>query len=254
MKIAAISVTVIASIAVYMLVVKADPAQAQVAEKAADYTALKATFAERFPHIQLESIKPSPLPGLLEIRQGTLVAYLTEDGRYLLQGEVIDLERNVSLTEEAASEIRKDLIGGAEKDAMVVFGPDKPQYSVAVFTDIDCTFCRKLHREIGEYAAEGIEIRYLMYPRGGPGSQSWEKAQHVMCAPNQNEAMTLAKNNQPVEARQCSSASVVADSYKLGAEIGLRGTPAIITDDGMLISGYLPPKELKRRLDEAALN
>ncbi|MEO0996249.1 MAG: DsbC family protein, partial [Pseudomonadota bacterium] len=111
-----------------------------------------------------------------------------------------------------------------------------------------CTFCRKLHREIQQYTDAGIEIRYLMYPRGGPGSRAWAKAEDVLCSEDRNDAMTRAKNDEPVEAPSCAAASVVMDHYRLGQEVGLRGTPAIVLGDGEMISGYLPANELAARL------
>ncbi|MEM7278862.1 MAG: disulfide isomerase DsbC N-terminal domain-containing protein, partial [Pseudomonadota bacterium] len=114
--------------------------------QAASLDEVRAEFSEKFPQIKPESIRKGPVDGLLEIRQGTLIAYLTEDGRYLFQGALIDLDSNVNLTDVAASGGRKDLMQASNEDAQIVFAPEKPRYSVAVFTDIDCTFCRKLHR------------------------------------------------------------------------------------------------------------
>lgn len=244
----------IAAIALSALVTVFAVMDSRADASADEYAAVRAEFAKHIPTFELESIKPGPVPGLLEIRRGTLVAYLSDDGRYLFQGELIDLVSGTNMTDKAASATRADMLAAASADTMVVFGPEKPTHTVAVFTDIDCGFCRKLHRQIGEYAAEGIEIRYLLYPRSGPGSESWSKAVDVMCAEDQNEAMTLAKSDQPVRSSNCALAKTVSDSYSLGGEIGLRGTPAIVTDDGTLISGYLPPKELKARLDAATLN
>ena len=51
----------------------------------------------------------------------------------------------------------------------ITFSPEEVKYSVSIFTDIDCTYCRRLHSEIDEYLAAGIEVRYFLYPRGGPG-------------------------------------------------------------------------------------
>ncbi len=219
--------------------------------QAASLDEVRAEFSEKFPQIKPESIHKGPVEGLLEIRQGTLVAYLTEDGRYLFQGALIDLDSNVNLTDVAASGGRKDLMQASNEDAQIVFAPEKPRYSVAVFTDIDCTFCRKLHREITAYQQEGIEIRYLLYPRGGPGSKSWQKAEDVMCADDRNRAITAAKNDQLVLSKACSAATMVADSYRLGQEVGLQGTPALVLDSGELVSGYLSAKDLLRKLQSA---
>ena len=214
--------------------------------------AVKAKFTERFPQIRSESIHTGPLDGLLEIREGTLVAYLTDDGRYLFQGELIDLETDTNLTQKSAGIARKAMMADTPPSAEIVFSPDgAAKYSVTVFTDIDCTFCRKLHRQIDEYLAAGIEVRYLLYPRGGPGSLSWTKAEDVLCANDRNVAITMAKNDEVVTSGECAESSLVMESYRLGSRVGLQGTPAIVLEDGQIISGYLPPGELEKRLDES---
>lgn len=213
---------------------------------------VRAKFVERFPHVKPENVTAGPIEGILIVRQGTMVVYLSEDGRYLFQGDLIDLDTNVNLTDKEASFARKDIMDGVDEKTMIVFGPDEPQHSVAIFTDIDCGFCRKLHSEIDQYVAEGIEVRYMLYPRGGPGSPSWKKAEEVACAADRNEAITLAKNDKPVVAKACPAAATVAEHYRLGQEVGLRGTPAMVLGDGELVSGYLPANELARRLASLA--
>jgi thiol:disulfide interchange protein DsbC len=121
------------------------------------------------------------------------------------------------------------------------------QHSVSVFTDIDCTFCRRLHSQIDDYMDQGIEIRYFLYPRNGPTSPSWAKAEKVWCADDRNEALTLAKLDKEYPTHTCDS-SIVSNHYLIGQDVGLRGTPAIVLDDGTLFSGYLPPAQLKEAI------
>jgi thiol:disulfide interchange protein DsbC len=90
-----------------------------------------------------------------------------------------------------------------------------------------------------------------MYPRNGPTSHAWATAEHVWCANDRNSALTAAKNDQQFEFSNCNS-SVVQNQYQMGQDVGLSGTPAIVLDDGTLISGYLPPDQLRARLDQAA--
>ncbi len=214
-----------------------------------DLDAVKAKFVERFPQVKAESIHTGPLDGLLEIREGTMVAYLSDDGRYLFQGDLIDLETDTNLTQKSAGIARAKLMADVPAAAEIVFSPEgEARHSVTVFTDIDCTFCRKLHQRMDEYLSAGIEVRYLMYPRSGPGSPSWDKAENVICAKDRNRAITMAKNDEVVVSDDCVEASVLMDSYRLGAAVGLSGTPAIVFSDGQIVSGYLPPAELIRRL------
>ena len=208
-------------------------------------------LAGMFESIAADDVKPSPIDGWYMIQKGSLVAYISEDGRYLLQGDLIDLNTQVNLSEESRTDARRDLMSQVPDDEVILFSPDEVQYTVSVFTDVDCTYCRRLHSQIEQYMANGIEVRYLLYPRGGPASAAWNTSEAVWCAKDRGEALTLAKLGREVDSSSC-DASAVQDHYVLGQEVGLSGTPAIVLDDGELIAGYLPPDALKMRLEQKA--
>jgi thiol:disulfide interchange protein DsbC len=207
--------------------------------------------AELFESIAPENVKSSPIDGWYTIQKGSLVAYISKDGRYLLQGDLIDLDTKVNLSEESRTDARRELMSRVPDNEVILFSPDEVKYSVTVFTDVDCTYCRRLHSQIEEYMANGIEIRYLLYPRGGPASASWNTSEAVWCARDRSEALTLAKLDREFESSSC-DASIVQDHYILGQEVGLAGTPAIVLDDGEMIAGYMPPDALKVRLEQKA--
>jgi thiol:disulfide interchange protein DsbC len=207
--------------------------------------------ADMFDSIAPENVKPSPIDGWYMIQKGSLVAYISQDGRYLLQGDLIDLDTKVNLSEESRTDARRELMSQVPDNEVILFSPDEVKYSVTVFTDVDCTYCRRLHSQIEQYMANGIEIRYLLYPRGGPASASWNTSEAVWCARDRGEALTLAKLDREFESSSC-DASIVQDHYVLGQEVGLAGTPAIVLDDGEMIAGYMPPDALKMRLEQKA--
>jgi thiol:disulfide interchange protein DsbC len=208
---------------------------------------VRTKVSSMFDEIKAEHIRPSPIGGWYTVRKGAIVAYISADGRYLLQGDLIDLDRQVNLSEAERNKARVELVVGIPAEQKITFTPDEVKYSITVFTDIDCTYCRKLHSQIDDYLAQGIEINYLLYPRNGPTSQSWVKAENVWCADDRNEALTLAKVDQSFETHSCDS-SMVGKHYAMGRDIGLTGTPAIVLSDGTLVSGYLPPEPLAERL------
>ena len=133
----------------------------------------------------------------------------------------------------------------------ILFSPVDPKYSVTIFTDVDCTYCRKLHAQINEYLDRGISVRYVLYPRNGPASRAWSKSEDVWCAKDRNEALTAAKLDRKFETSEC-DASMIGKHYALGQGVGLSGTPAIVLEDGTLIGGYLPPAALAGRLENAS--
>lgn len=217
----------------------------------ASLEAVRAKMNAMFEEIGPENISLSPVDGWYTVQKGSIVAYVSEDGRYLLQGDLIDLDQQVNLSERSRVKARKELISTVQDDQAILFSPTEIRYSVTVFTDVDCTYCRKLHSQIDDYLAHGIQIRYLLYPRNGPASRSWNTSEDVWCARDRNSALTAAKLDRDFETQNC-DASTITRHYMLGQDVGLNGTPAIVFDDGTLISGYLTPAALSSRLQQAA--
>lgn len=223
------------------------PLIVQAEEVSAELQAVRDSISLKFAEIAPEDILDSPIDGWYTVRKGAIIAYVSGDGRYLLQGDLIDLQSNANLSEESRNDARAKLMSTISEDDMIIFAPEKVEHVVSVFTDIDCTFCRRLHSQIDEYMANGIEIRYLLYPRNGPTSASWAKAESVWCADNRNEALTMAKQDEEYPTHTCDS-SIVSRHYAMGQNVGLRGTPAIVLEDGTLFSGYLQPDQLKKAI------
>ena len=131
---------------------------------------------------------------------------------------------------------------------MIVFSPDAPKHTITVFTDVECGYCRKLHSEIEQINKLGVRVRYMAYPRSGPGTPDWVKMESVWCSTDRKAAITQAKQDKEVKAATC--ATPVAKQYALGEQFGVRGTPAIFTNAGDYIGGYLPPQQLIEQLNE----
>ena len=226
-------------------------APAALAEEADEkLEAVRTKVSGMFDSIDPEHINRSPIEGWYAVQKGSIVAYVSEDGRYLLQGDLIDLDQGVNLSELSRNDARRDIVAGLPDEDAILFAPAEVKHSVTVFTDIDCTYCRKLHNEIDEYMAQGIAVRYVLYPRNGMRSRAWSTSENVWCASNRNLALTAAKQDREFETSSC-DASMVAKHYQLGQEIGLTGTPAIVTEDGELIAGYMPANALSMRLERA---
>lgn len=211
----------------------------------------RAAIAAKFPEVRPEQIAPSPVQGLYEVRIGSKIAYVSADGRYLLQGEIIDLDTDLNLTESRREGMRRDVLAGVSEAGMIVFAPaKKPASTITVFTDVDCGYCRKLHQQIAGYNARGIKVRYMYFPRSGPGTESWTTAEQVACAKDPRVALTRAKLGEKLKDKAC-KANPVAQHYEIGRDFGLQGTPAIILESGELIGGYLDPVELSKYMAEA---
>jgi len=210
----------------------------------------RAEIAAHIPGARAEELRSSPIPGVYELTRGTDIAYVTADGKYAFSGDLYDLGTNNNLTEQRRRELRIKRIAAVPESEMLIFGPKDPKYTITVFTDVDCPYCRKLHSQMAEYNRLGVRVRYLLFPRTGPNTPSWTKAEQVWCSADRNDALTRAKLGQELKTKPCSD-NTVAQTYALARDFAVQGTPAIIMADGEMLPGYLPPDTLLQHLKES---
>ncbi len=204
-------------------------------------------MSKKVPGTKPDDFRQSPVPGLWELARGADIVYITADAKYAVAGDLYEIATDTNVSERRRRDARLELLGSVPESQMLVYSPKDPKYTVTVFTDVDCGYCRKMHGEMAGYNELGIRVRYLFYPRSGPNSESWDKAVAVWCSPNRNDALTRAKRGESIKMSKCGKTPVDHD-YELGQEIGLRGTPAIVLANGDMLPGYLPPALLVKRL------
>ncbi|MBW8312265.1 MAG: thioredoxin fold domain-containing protein [Rhizobium sp.] len=227
----------------------AAPAKAAAATPAGD-AAIREALLGLAPGMEIGQISDSPIPGFREVAVGARVVYVSNDGKRLIQGALIDIASRENLTQASEAGLRQGLLASVGDDSRITFAAKQPRHEITVFTDIDCGYCRRLHSEIAEYNRLGITVNYLFYPRTGLGSESFDKAVSVWCAPDRRQAMTEAKAGKALPKADCTNP--VTRDYDLGRRIGLDGTPAIYAADGTQLGGYVAPAEMLARLDEIA--
>lgn len=207
-------------------------------------------IAKRIPGgARVDELRATPVGGIWELTRSGEIAYVSSDGRYAFSGDMIELASNVNFTEQHRRELRVRELAAVPESEMLIFSPKDPKYTVSVFTDVDCPFCRRLHAEIGEYNRLGIGVRYLLYPRNGPNSTSWTRAEQVWCSSNRNDSLTKAKQGQTLQSKTCTE-TPLARFWAMGQRFNIQGTPAIVLADGEMLPGYLPPDVLLKHLQE----
>jgi thiol:disulfide interchange protein DsbC len=219
---------------------------AHAAGSAADTAARKAIQTVA-PQAKIDAVESAPLPGYQQVIVGSHMLYVSDDGRYLMQGTLYDTQSKSDLTGSRLAIDHKKKVDAVPVSKRIVFAPaEKPKYKITVFTDLDCGYCRKLHSQIAEYNKRGIEVDYLFFPRTGINSPSYDKAVSVWCAKDRNAAFTAAKAGKNPTVAKCDNP--VAEEFTLGTQVGVDGTPTIFAPDGSRIGGYLSPDEMLSKL------
>jgi thiol:disulfide interchange protein DsbC len=204
---------------------------------------------KNFPGLSPDLVSASPVAGVYEVIIGAKLLYITEDARYLLDARIIDLNRKADISTPRINAVHLLALRRLGTDRMIRFDPpkDKTRYTVTVFTDLDCPYCRKMHAQIAEYNALGIAIHYLLYPRAGLNSPSYHKAVSVWCSDDRKAALTKAKTGAVIPAKTCDNP--VVKHMALGEQMGIRGTPSVVFPNGEVVMSYIPPKKMIQMLE-----
>ena len=209
-------------------------------------------LAAKMPGTRAEDLRATPVPGIYEVAHGAEVSYVSADGGFVFAGDLYQVSADgefPNLSEARRREARRELIAAVPEAQMIQFGPVDAAHQITVFTDVDCQWCQRMHAEVEEYNRLGIRVRYLSFPRTGPDTESWEKAEAVWCARDRNAALTAAKQGRSVSGDRCEAP--VASHYELGRRVGITGTPGVLFSSGEMIPGYLPPPRMLEAIEES---
>lgn len=223
---------------------QADNADSKTAQKIRD------ALAPHLPSAAQAGVKTTPMKGIFEVAVGGSVLYVSEDGRYVINGSMLDLQTRRNLSEETMSEVRKKLVDELGEDNMLVYMPEgKVKHTITVFTDIYCPYCRRLHNEMGEYKKAGVKVRYVFLPF--KGKRSYDTSVSVWCADKPQEALDKAKSGKDLPAKTCDNP--INKHKALGNSLSIRGTPAIMFENGQMNPGYLPAQQVIQQMQSMGL-
>jgi thiol:disulfide interchange protein DsbC len=203
---------------------------------------LRAALSKKVPDLADGEIAETQIPGVLELLSGGQLYYLTPDANYMLEGNLIDLDKRINITAQRKGTIHISSINAMPEEKMVVYSPKNATREITVFTDTSCPYCSKLHAEIDKILDAGIKVRYLLYPRAGLNSAAFNTLQSVWCADDQQQAMTDAKLGKNIKSATCENP--INEHIALAQQVGLRGTPLIYLDSGQMVNGYRPAEQL----------
>ena len=189
------------------------------------------------------SAVPTDMADIYWVTAEGLPSFFTDKaGKHIIQGQIIAVgaKAPVDISAALVASTAQEALKAVDKKDMVIYPAKGTTKAVIyVFTDADCGYCRKLHGEMEDINARGIEVRYLAWPRS---QESVPKMEAIWCSEDRKAAMDQGKTGANVQAPSC--ANPVQEQMALGARLGVRGTPAIFTEAGQQVGGYLPAAQL----------
>ncbi|ADZ89973.1 thioredoxin fold domain-containing protein [Marinomonas mediterranea] len=206
---------------------------------------IEKALQKAIPGAKIGSISEHSSAGLyvVSIENGPTL-HVTKDGKYFVLGDLYRVEDSGLVNETENAKMAK--VEAMPEDQMIVFKAKDEKAHITVFTDVDCGYCRMLHREVDQLNDLGITVRYMAYPRAGIGSPAYNTMVSIWCSDNPKYWMTQAKQGEEVPQNKCENP--VADQFNLGNSVGVRGTPSIVLSNGKFMPGYIEANRLAAEL------
>lgn len=212
------------------------------AAMADDKQAVSEAIQQNMPGIPIDSLEESPAKGIYELVSNGQIAYVTADGKYLIAGDLIDIENRRNITQAKQDQQRLSLLEGIADDRKLVYPAEGEQkHAITILTDPTCPFCDKLHKELPKLREAGVEVTYILTPRQGAGSKGFDLSSRVQCADEPKEALELAMAGKSVGGEACKN-ELIKQNMDLSGRLGMSGTPYTILPSGTALPGYRPAK------------
>jgi thiol:disulfide interchange protein DsbC len=205
-----------------------------------------------FPNLTAERIQPSQLNGFYEVLIQTPqyeILYISDDGRFIVQGEVTDLNTMTSLSNSRLTAIKKQILDNIDEADKIIFKAENEQYVIHVFTDVDCPYCVRLHANMAEMNALGITVKYLAAPLAQLHPQAQSKMERIWCAEDKRKAIHDYKSRRTLpRSEPCDNP--VAEQLAISQRLGVNGTPSIFFENGTNLPGYQDPQTLLQTIKQ----
>ena len=195
------------------------------------------------------TVEETEITGVYVASFGMQVIYLTGDLKFVFKGDLYNTATGQNVTVETKENLRASAFNSLDSSSMISFlakNSKMAKKNIYVFTDVDCGYCRKFHKEVDLLNSKGINVHYLAFPRAGQKGATYDKMVSVWCSNDRNDVLSSAKQGRKIPEKKCNDP--ISEHFRLGLEIELKGTPAIFSGEGVELGGFIKAKDLERML------
>lgn len=212
----------------------------------ADEAAIRQALRERNANVPIKSVTETAIPGLYEVFSGDHIVYSDATGDHVLMGPLVDTRNRTNLTQQRLDALKTVKFDTLPLDKAITIVKGKGERRIAVFSDPDCPFCRRLEKELT--GIDNLTVHIFLLPLAELHPQAMEIAKNMWCAEDRARAWNayMLEGRKPDAGRNC--ATPIEAIAALAAELGISGTPAIVLPSGRRVDGAVPAAKLEALL------
>lgn len=206
-------------------------------------------FKQKYPNTTITSIEETPIDGIYEVVLGKNIGYTDITGEYFLFGNLVRMSDQTDLTSIKREELNKVNFNDLPFDKAITYKKGKGERKIAVFSDPDCPYCKRLEQELQK--VDNVTIYVFLNPLKQLHPSAVETSKQIWCSKDKALAWKdyLLGGIKPTASSSCTNP--VNETVKLSQQLGFTGTPSSILEDGTKIVGAKTASELNYALDRA---
>lgn len=218
----------------------------------ADEATIRKTMQSMFPKIKVESVTKTPYEGLYEVYVGDQIIYTDENFTFLIaEGRLMDVKSRKDITAARIDELSRIDFDSLPLEQAIKVVKGNGSRKVAVFSDPDCPFCKKLEKQEFTNITD-VTIYTFLLPLENLHPEAAAKSKAIWCAPDRAKAWYSWVNNNflPREAAGCNAP--LDKIAALASKLGVSSTPTIFFANGSRMRGAYPAEDIEKALNLAA--
>jgi thiol:disulfide interchange protein DsbC len=194
---------------------------------------------------KVRSVSPAPVTGLYEILVGNEIFYTDSTGKYLIQGEIIELSTGKNITEQRQSDLNRIKWSDLNQANAIKNVRGNGSRQLAIFSDPNCGYCKRLEKSLQQL--DNVTIYTYLIPILSPDSA--QKAKQIWCSSDPYKAYIdwMVNGVSPSGKTDCSNP--LDKNLTTAKNYGITGTPTIFFTDGSRFPGAVQITDIEKKLN-----
>ena len=192
---------------------------------------------------KVKSVSPAPVSGLYEVLVGNDIFYTDVSGKYLIQGEIIELATGKNITEQRQTDLNRIKWSELTPANAIKNVRGNGSRQLAVFSDPNCGYCKRLEKSLQQL--DNVTIYTYLIPILSPDSA--QKSKQIWCSSDQNKAYMdwMINGTAPSGKGECSTP--LDKNMAFAKTYGVTGTPTLFFTDGSRFPGAVQISDIEKK-------
>lgn len=196
-------------------------------------------------NVKVKSVSPAPVSGLYEVLVGNDIFYTDTTGKYLIQGEIIELAIGKNITEQRQAYLNRIKWSDLTPANAIKNVRGNGSRQLAVFSDPNCGYCKRLEKSLQQL--DNVTVYTHLIPILSPDSTQKSKQIWCFADPYKTYMDWIINGITPSGKGDCSTP--LDKNMTFAKTYGVTGTPTLFFTDASRFPGAVQITDIEKEFN-----